>query len=53
VADFNGDRKPDLLWHHQVTGELYFWYMDGLTMTSGGYMSPSRVSDLRWGIVPR
>ena len=52
MADFNGDRQPDPR-HHQVTGELYFWYMDGLTRTFAGYMSPSRVSDVRWGIVPR
>ena len=29
VADFDGDGKPDLLWHHQVTGDLYVWFMNG------------------------
>ncbi len=53
VADFDGDRKPDLLWHHPKTGELYVWYMDGITARSAGYLSPSRFGDTRWAIAPR
>lgn len=53
VADFNGDRRPDLLWHHPKTGELYVWYMEGLGAVSGGYLSPSRFGDAAWSIVPR
>ena len=53
VSDFDGDRKPDLLWHHPTTGELYLWYMDGITARSGGTLSPSRFGDTRWMIAPR
>jgi hypothetical protein len=50
VADLNGDKKPDILWRNQVTGELYVWFMDGVGMTSGAYVTPSRVSDTNWKI---
>ena len=53
VSDFDGDRKPDFLWQHPKTGELYLWYMDGTTAKSGGYLSPSRFGDTRWMIAPR
>jgi hypothetical protein len=53
VADFDGDRKPDLLWHHKTTGELYFWFLDGLVVKGGGYLSPSRFADPKWSIAPR
>ena len=29
--DFNGDGKADILWQHAATGQLYLWFMDGLT----------------------
>ncbi len=35
IDDFNGDRKSDILWQKSDTGELYVWFMDGATMTSG------------------
>jgi hypothetical protein len=34
-GDFNSDGKPDYLWQHQVTGNLYIWLMNGTTATSG------------------
>ena len=33
-ADFNGDRKKDLVWQH-TDGSSALWLMDGLTPTSG------------------
>ena len=48
-----GDRKPDFLWQHPKTGELYLWYMDGTAAKSGAYLSPSRFGDTRWMIAPR
>jgi len=42
--DFNGDGKPDILWHNQANGLLYVWFMDGAERSGGGYLSPSTVS---------
>jgi hypothetical protein len=53
VADFNGDGKPDILWHHQASGDLYLWYMSGTTATGGSYLTPSRPANPAWGIAPR
>jgi len=36
VADFNGDGKADLLWHHQPSGSVNVWYLNGAVMTGGG-----------------
>ena len=50
VADFNGDGQPDLLWHHQKTGDLYVWFMNKTTATGASYLSPSRFADTQWQI---
>ena len=50
VVDLNGDGQADLLWHHQVTGDLYVWFMGGTVVTSGSYLTPSRFADTRWQI---
>jgi hypothetical protein len=33
VGDFNGDGKADILWRN-ASGQIYIWYMNGLTVTS-------------------
>ena len=53
VMDFNNDGKPDLLWQHQTSGDLYVWYMNGLTAVSAGYLDPSKPSDTGWQVAPR
>jgi hypothetical protein len=50
VADFNRDGKPDILWHHQSSGEVVLWYMNGSVLTSGTFTSPSALPDTRWHI---
>jgi 6-phosphogluconolactonase (cycloisomerase 2 family) len=50
VADFNADHHPDLLWHHQVSGEIVVWYMDDATLLAGTFTSPSALSDTGWTI---
>lgn len=55
VGDFNGDHKPDLVWHHQGDGRLGLWLMDNHVRTatpnfallSGGLGEP----DLNWKVV--
>ena len=34
VADFTGDGKADILWHHATAGEVWVWRMDGATRLS-------------------
>ena len=54
LADFNADGHTDVLWHHQTTGDLYVWFLNSsLVMTSGSYLTPSRVPDTTWQIAPR
>jgi len=50
VADFNADARDDLLWHNPATGELYVWFMSGLVVASGSYLSPSAMADTQWQI---
>jgi len=50
LADFSGDGKPDLLWHNQLTGELYVWVLDGTVTTVGSYLTPDRFADPAWRI---
>jgi len=49
AGDFNADGTPDLLWHHQVTGQTYVWYMTGATVTGGQTLGT--VADTTWRLV--
>ncbi len=42
VADFNGDHKPDVLWHNPSSGEVGIWLVNGTTVTRG--------FDLEWNV---
>ena len=53
VSDLNEDGKPDLVWQHQTTGELYAWYMSGAIMTSSSSLTPSRPSGTGWRVAPQ
>jgi len=48
AADFNGDRKSDILWENGTSGQLYVWLMNGITLVSSG--SPGTVNDPTWQI---
>ena len=50
VGDFDGDGKPDILWHHQATGELYVWFMNGFAVKGGSYLTPKSFADTQWQI---
>jgi hypothetical protein len=51
VADMNRDGSPDLVWQHATNGQLGVWFIRGLTMIGGGYLTPAVVPDLNWKIV--
>jgi hypothetical protein len=48
-GDLNQDGKADLIWEHSVTGDLYYYLMDGTMAFAMGPLSPSKV-DPAWQI---
>jgi hypothetical protein len=50
-GDFNGDGKPDFIWHSQVTGQVRYWLMNGLTLQSYGALNNDLPNDPSWKIV--
>jgi subtilisin family serine protease len=50
LADFNGDGRPDILWYNTSTGQLYVWFMNGVTQSSGAFLSPMAVADKTWQV---
>jgi hypothetical protein len=50
VGDFNRDSRMDLVWQHATTGQLYIWYMNGISLMSDRYLEPRQV-DPAWQIV--
>jgi len=34
VADFDGDRKADIVWRNKYSGDVVIWLMDGMTTKS-------------------
>jgi hypothetical protein len=48
VADMNSDSKPDLIWRNTSTGQLYYWLMNGLTLSSSGYLYDGNPVGLDW-----
>ncbi len=35
ASDVNGDGRSDILWHNAVSGELYYWAMNGASIAGG------------------
>jgi hypothetical protein len=50
AADFNGDRKTDLLWRHKAQGWVSVWLMNGVVMREGRSLIPNGTPDLAWSI---
>jgi ELWxxDGT repeat protein len=50
VGDFNRDGRPDILWHHRVSGQLVLWYMNDNTLLSGTFTTPPGLSDTGWQV---
>ena len=39
MGDFNGDGKPDLVLQNVNSGQIAIWYLNGVTVTGGQYVS--------------
>ena len=50
-ADFNRDRRSDLLWRHDVSGQNVAWFMNGVDLVSGTFTDPASLPDPGWRIV--
>jgi hypothetical protein len=50
TADFNADRRTDLLWQHDL-GYVAIWFMDGERMIAGDLLTLSPIDDRGWRIV--
>jgi hypothetical protein len=50
TGDFNRNGRPDIVWHHQVSGEVVLWYMNGPILTGGTFTDPPALPDTRWRI---
>jgi hypothetical protein len=50
TADFDGDRRRDLVWHHQGDGRIAIWLMNGTSLAQGLLTSPAQVPDTAWKI---
>ena len=48
---FDGDARPDIAWHHQASGQVVLWYMNGSVLVSGTFTSPASFPDLNWRLV--
>jgi hypothetical protein len=51
AGDLDRDGHADLVWRHDLSGQLVGWLMQGLTRTTGAYLVPSVVPDLNWKLV--
>jgi glucose/arabinose dehydrogenase len=51
VGDIDGDGHEDLVWRSGTTGQVIAWFMNGLTFSASGTISPSRGPDLNWRLV--
>jgi hypothetical protein len=51
VGDFNLDTQSDLLWHHQVSGQIVVWHMAGPNLSNGTFTNPPLLADVRWKVV--
>jgi hypothetical protein len=49
VADFNGDGGIDYVWYASATGQIVFWYTDGINVLGGAQVARSQ--DPAWTLV--
>jgi hypothetical protein len=51
TADFDLDRRTDILWRHASSGENVVWFMNGTDLVSGTFTTPAALADTRWQMV--
>ncbi|MFN8696009.1 MAG: hypothetical protein ACK50D_06500 [Burkholderiales bacterium] len=49
IGYYNGDRKADLLYSNDTTGEVFMYLLNGTSITGGGYAYVE--PDLAWKIL--
>jgi hypothetical protein len=49
-GDFNGDGRPDIVWHNKSDGAAAVWYMSGLKYLGHASFSIPNVTDTAWKI---
>jgi hypothetical protein len=50
LIDLNNDKRADVVFQHEVTGELATWFMDGVRVVDTRWLIPSPVLDPDWKI---
>ena len=48
TGDFNSDGRPDILWHHAVSGQVVVWHMNGAALLDGTFTDPPALADTSW-----
>jgi subtilisin-like proprotein convertase family protein len=54
TGDYNRDRRVDIVWRHDTSGQIAVWYMGGprgTTLLGGVLTDPPVLADTRWKIV--
>ena len=49
-GDLNGDGPADVVWQHEMTGQLAVWYLSGTQVVATLPLSIDRVEDTNWKI---
>jgi hypothetical protein len=50
TGDVNRDGRTDLIWHHQTTGQIGAWLMNGSSFVHGQLFSPDSMRDTSWKV---
>ncbi len=48
-GDYDWDGMADILWRHELTGQIYYWKLNGFTITSSA--SVATPADINWQVI--
>jgi len=51
LMDADGDGQVDIIVRHRLSGGVMAWFMNGVTVSSTQWFTPTGLSDLTWNIV--